>query len=365
MSMASTTASGRARRGAALSLLAGAALLSVGAAEGTADPTPPVIVPHVSETLGLNGWHVRDTTVSWTYYDPESGISQSNGCDTRTVREETTGLTFTCRATNGEGLVGSYSVTIKLDEKPPTVRPRPTRPADRRSWFNHTVSFTVAATDPFSGIGTCSQVPSYSGPDRTNVRVRARCRDRAGHWGSGSRVFDYDDTSPSVHASFARDPDRYGWYARDIRVTFSGTDATSRMAACATRVYRGPNRVRASVTGWCKDRAGNVGYRTRRFKFWEPLVEPGGGRRVSSPPLLDWVPVQRALEYNAQVWQDGRKILSKWPDRSRLQLERGWRFDDRWHQLRPGRRYTVYVWPRFRQGYGRLLGKGAFTFVRG
>jgi hypothetical protein len=24
----------------------------------------------------------------------------------------------------------------------------------------------------------------------------------------------------------------------------------------------------------------------------------------------------------------------------------------------------VYVWPRFRNGYGRLLGRGGFTFVR-
>ena len=129
-------------------------------------------------------------------------------------------------------------------------------------------------------------------------------------------------------------------------------------------MYRGPDRADASVTGWCRDRAGNQGFRTRRFKFSEPLVQPAGGRRLSSPPLLDWVSVPRAREYNAQVWRDGRKILSKWPDRSGLQLDRGWKYAGKWHQLRPGERYTVYVWPLFRKGYVQMLGKGGFRFVR-
>jgi hypothetical protein len=85
---------------------------------------------------------------------------------------------------------------------------------------------------------------------------------------------------------------------------------------------------------------------------------------VASPPLLDWVSVPRALDYNAQLWHNGRKILSRWPSASRLSVQRSWRFQGRAYRLQRGESYTWYVWPRFRSGYGRLLGGSRFVFVR-
>jgi hypothetical protein len=348
-----------------IGFLAVVALLPLGAAEGVADPTPPIVIANVSETLGQNGWHIRDTTVGWTYKDDESGISRTVGCDVNTVRQETAGRSFTCQATNGDGLTVSVTYTVKLDETPPTVRARPTRSPDRNGWFNHRVDFQVTGTDSFSGVQSCNSVPSYTDPDKANIRITGRCRDRAGHRGTGTFLLDYDDTAPTVRAAFGREPDRYGWYARDVRVSFTGRDPVSRVADCSSKVYRGPDTARASVTGWCRDRAGNQRSRTPTFKFSKPLLQPRSGRRVTSAPLLDWVDVSRVLEYNAQVWHEGRKILSRWPDRSRLQLHRGWRFQGEWRKLKAGERYKVYVWPRFRKGYGRLLSRGGFTFVGG
>ena len=346
-----------------VAFVAAVTLLPVGAAAQT-DTTPPIITVRVTGALGLNGWHVQDTTVGWTYSDPESGISSTTGCDVNTVRDETTGRSLTCRATNGVGLTVSTTYVVKLDERPPTVNPRPTRPADRNGWFNHGVDFTPGGSDAFSGVDTCNPIPTYSGPDRGNARITARCRDKAGHQGTGTFLLDYDDTAPTVRGILGRRPDRYGWYARDVRVRFAGNDAVSRVAGCSSKVYRGPDTARASVTGWCRDRAGNQRNRTRWFKFSKPLLEPRRGARVTSAPLLDWVDVPRALGYNAQVWHDGRKLLSKWPEKSRLQLHRTWRFQGTTYRLRRGEAYKVYVWPRFRKGYGRLVGRGSFTFVR-
>jgi hypothetical protein len=344
------------------SVVAAVTLLPVGAAAQT-DSTPPIITVQVSGALGLNGWHVQDTTVGWTVQDPQSGVTSTTGCDVNTVRDETTGRSFTCRATNGVGLTVATTYVVKLDERPPTVRPRPTRSADRNGWFNHAVTFTPGATDAFSGVDTCTAIPTYTGPNRGNARIRARCRDKAGHVGAGRYLLDYDDTAPRVRAIIGRLPDRYGWYARDVRVRFVGRDDVSQVAGCSSKVYRGPDTARASVAGWCRDRAGNQRNRTRWFRFSEPLVKPRRAR-VTSPPLLDWVGVRRALGFNVQVWHEGRKLLSKWPDKSRLQLERSWRYQWTTYRLRRGERYRVYVWPRFRNGYGRLLGRGGFTFVR-
>ena len=346
-----------------LGFLAAIALLPAGAG-AQVDTTPPVITVHVAGALGLNGWRVGNTTVGWTYYDNESGIIWSSpSCNTDTVVVETMERIFRCTARNGAGDEATGEYRVKLDKTPPTVAAQPSRPADANGWFNHGVGFTAQAQDAFSGVDRCD-LPSYDGPDSAHATVTVPCFDRAGHRGTATPGFMYDDTAPTVRAVLARRPDRYGWYAKDVRVSFTGSDATSHIDGCSSSVYRGPDTARASVTGWCLDRAGNQSSITHSFKFSKPLLEPFG-RRVASPPLLDWVDVRRAREYNLQVWHDGRKILSKWPDASRWQLGRRWKYQGETHVLKRGESYRVYVWPRFRNGYGELLARGGFRFVRG
>ena len=346
-------------------LVLATAVLPVSAAESQTDTTAPVITLHISGAFGQNGWRIADTTVGWQYEDPESGISETTGCDVRAVREETVGTDFTCRVTNGAGITVAQTVTVKLDKNPPRVRPQPTRPADANGWFNHRIAFTSGATDTASGIASCDPIPAYSGPNRRSIVVRTRCTDRAGHSASGRRTFKYDATPPAgMRGVRGRAPDRYGWYAGDLRVRFSASDGMSGMAACTSPVYRGPNSSRATVKGRCTDRAGNTTYRTVRFRFSKPLLQPRMGSRISSPPLLDWVNVPGALGYNVQVWHEGRKILSGWPHRSRRDLDRVWRYAGTRRALRRGETYVWYVWPRFRTGYGQMVGRSTFVFVR-
>jgi hypothetical protein len=181
--------------------------------------------------------------------------------------------------------------------------------------------------------------------------------------GSGTKItkttvpaIKIDWTPPSsVKARARREPDRYGWYSRRIRFIFRGTDALSGIARCTRRSYDGPNRARASVTGSCTDVAGNTTRRAVRLKYSKPLLRPKRGTRVRRPPVLDWVKVRRARFYNVQVWRDGSKILSRWPQRSRLRMPRRWTHDGVRYSMRVSGRYDVYVWPRFRGRYGKRI----------
>ncbi len=89
------------------------------------DTTPPVITPHVTGTLGNNSWYRSAVTLSWNVTDPESGIASSSGCNTTNLTADTPGITFTCSATNGDGLSASKSITIKIDQTPPTISGMP------------------------------------------------------------------------------------------------------------------------------------------------------------------------------------------------------------------------------------------------
>lgn len=169
-----------------------------------------------------------------------------------------------------------------------------------------------------------------------------------------------DWTPPSsVKARALRRPDLYGWYGRRVRFVFRGSDALSGIARCTRRSYDGPNRATASVKGSCTDVAGSARKRTISLRYSNPLLRPRRGTRFRRPPLLDWITVRRARFYNVQVWRDGRKILTRWPRRSRLRMPTLWTHEGLTYALSPGR-YDVYVWPRFRGRYGKPIGHTYF-----
>jgi hypothetical protein len=92
-------------------------------------------------------------------------------------------------------------------------------------------------------------------------------------------------------------------------------------------------------------------------------IRPRPGAVVTSPPLLNWRSVPGADLYNVQLWRDGRKILSRFPVRSRLQLDSRWTYRGRDFRLSPAL-YRWYVWPWFGRRYGRVRVNSSFIMVR-
>jgi hypothetical protein len=67
-----------------------------------------------------------------------------------------------------------------------------------------------------------------------------------------------DATAPSVVANADRAADGGGFYNHALTAKWSGTDATSGVASCTSTPYSGPDGTGISLTGTCKDKAGNV-----------------------------------------------------------------------------------------------------------
>ena len=349
-------------------VLAAAAALSLGlggASGGGADPTPPIITPSITGTLGENGWHRSNVTVGWTVSDPESGIVEDD-CRTHTQTQDTTGTPYTCWAKNGAGLTGSYNVVVRVDKTPPTASATLERGPDFGGWHTSAVRALFSGTDQTSLLASCTEPVTYAGPDTAGEQVTGVCRDRAGNESSASVSLKYDATAPVVKRVVpARAPDRYGWYRRPVRFTLQGEDATSGIASCDSPLYSGPSNPLASVSGTCRDRAGNVSpARVARLKYARPLLMPEQGRNVRVPVLLRWVKVDGARFYNVQIWQGKRKLLSAWPRGTSYRLGRRWAYAGTGHALRAGQRYRWYIWPRLGSRYGRLLGRSYFDVVR-
>jgi hypothetical protein len=75
---------------------------------------------------------------------------------------------------------------------------------------------------------------------------------------SSSVVIHLDKTPPSVVANADRTGDAGGFYNHPLTATWTGVDATSGIASCTSMPYSGPDGTGVSLTGTCKDKAGNV-----------------------------------------------------------------------------------------------------------
>jgi hypothetical protein len=94
------------------------------------------------------------------------------------------------------------------------------------------------------------------------------------------------------------------------------------------------------------------------------LRSPRNGTVVKKPPKLVWLAAAKAAYYNVQLFRGSTKILSAWPKKTALSLQRKWNYKAKRYRLTPGA-YTWYVWPGFgaisEVKYGPLLGSSSFT----
>ena len=114
-----------------------------------ADTTPPVITANVSGPAGKNGWYIGPVEITWMVSDPESAVTERKRCDPVTLRDDTAGVTLTCTATS-QGGTASVSVTIKIDQTPPTLKEISINP--NVIYLNGTAKVETRARDDLSGV---------------------------------------------------------------------------------------------------------------------------------------------------------------------------------------------------------------------
>lgn len=222
------------------------------------DATPPTATGIAAERgPDANGWYNHAVGVTVTGSDATSGIASCSSVTYSGPDSASASVSGTC--TDNAGNVSAPRVlSFPYDATPPAVSAAPARGPDAGGWYNHPVAVAFQGTDALSGIDTCTSA-SYGGPDDGAAAVGGTCRDKAGNTGSASFALRYDATPPAVSAATPdRKPDRDGWYNHKLTVTFTGADATSGIASCDAPSYDRPNNPAATLSGRCRDNAGNV-----------------------------------------------------------------------------------------------------------
>jgi large repetitive protein len=222
------------------------------------DGTKPQVTDKIpSRPPNADGWYKDPLSVKYKGSDNLSGIASCAELSYNGPESANASVSGTCVDSAGNESVQS-SFGFKYDATGPAVIPSPAREPDSNGWYNHSLSVSFAGSDGASGLASCAPSQSYEGPDSVFAVVTGTCTDNAGNVGLGSLALKYDSTAPQVvGASPDRAPDGNGWYNHALTVSFLGSDATSQIEACTAAGYAGPDNPSASVSGSCRDRAGN------------------------------------------------------------------------------------------------------------
>jgi hypothetical protein len=223
------------------------------------DETAPAVAGATPErSPNAAGWFNRPVRFDLAGTDATSGIADCPAVTYGGADSATASFTGTCRDQAGNS--ASRAFGLKYDSTAPTVTDaRAARGADVNGWYNHPVAVTFSGADQLSGVDSCT-APTYGGPDAGATSVVGTCTDEAGNISSPFPFpLKYDGTAPTVTGGQpGRAADVDGWYNHAVSVDFNGSDPMSGVDACTSATYAGPDSGTASLSGTCRDRAGNV-----------------------------------------------------------------------------------------------------------
>ena len=227
------------------------------------DATGPQVTATPARSPDSNGWYNHALTVTFTGTDATSGLDSCVPPQSYSGPDSAdTSVNGSCRDVAGNTTVRAFALTY--DATGPQVTATPARAPDSNGWYNHALSVSFTGTDATSGLESCVAPQTYSGPDRADASVSGSCRDVAGNTTVRAFALMYDATAPQMTGAIpSRPPDSNGWYNHALSVGFTGSDATSGIETCTEASYSGPDNGAASVSGSCRDVAGNQSGTTR------------------------------------------------------------------------------------------------------
>jgi hypothetical protein len=341
------------------------------------DKTRPLVTGGLpARPPDANGWYRRPVSVTFRGEDVTSGV---RGCTARTYAgpdSRNARVSGTCADVAGNTSAAA-TFPLRYDATGPDItRGRPARKPDHRRWYNHPVTWRFRGRDALSGLAECPRV-LYTGPNGRPARVVGACRDKAGNVSTRSFPLRYDSTPPVPPSVRAVPRDRRVKLAigvapdvRRISVVRKpglGGDKDSTLYRGRPRNFtdrRARNGKRYRYTVVARDQAANGARTSVSAVPLVKLITPPDGATLTAPPLLRWMAVRDADYYNVQLRRDGRKVLSRWPSRPRLQLSGTWRFGGQIRHLSAGT-YRWDVWPGFGPRrdarYGGRIGSRTFV----
>jgi hypothetical protein len=162
------------------------------------------------------------------------------------------GVLLTCAA-----VLALAAAPAPAGAAPPAITYTLAGPPGDAGWFRGPVDVTWIVSGTITQSSGCN--PTRLPDDTPGVQLTCTAWNGAASASATTDFVRIDRTPPaSVAALGARPPDNSPWYTAPVAIAWSGTDATSGIAACTTLTYSGPDGPAVTPTGTCRDVAGNI-----------------------------------------------------------------------------------------------------------
>jgi hypothetical protein len=148
----------------------------------------------------------------------------------------------------------------------PVITPRLFGTAGDNGWYRSNVTVNWTVTDdaglPIVSTQGCDPVTltNDTPPSGTSLTCSATSQLDPSTTIQRSRsvVVSIDRLAPGAISAAADAPDNSGWFNHPVQVSWNGSDGGSGIASCTSTPYLGPDATGVSLSGTCRDRAGNV-----------------------------------------------------------------------------------------------------------
>jgi len=268
------------------------------------DTTAPVAAYSAAPAANEEGWNNTDVTLKFSCEDALSGIKT---CPKDIIlAAEGAGISISTSVKDNADNSASMTVAgIKIDRTAP-VSTAAISGVSVNGWYSSAIDIVIASSDALSGIKGISY--SLDGGEYLSsvspLAVAAEgahtlkyyAVDNAGNAEpEKSMEFRIDSSMPEVTFSQIPVPNGEGWNNTSVQVVFAGSDTVSGVMSCSSAAVtlEGAGR---SVTGWCKDMAGNIAFATATVSI--DLTRPAvSGEAVPAPNAAGWNNSDVAVEF--------------------------------------------------------------------
>ena len=196
---------------------------------GNACEAKPSVAASVQGVLGNAGWFRSTVQISWVVERADT----TDGCQSTSINNDTTGQSLTCTATNVSG-TASEVITVKRDVTGPTIAL--TSPAQGASYpVGTVVSAMYTCTDNVSGIAQCQGSANIGGAiDTTTPGIKSftvTAMDVAGNATTVQRSYTVssasDESPPIIQSTLSGTLGTNGWYVSNVTVNWNVNDPES------------------------------------------------------------------------------------------------------------------------------------------
>jgi len=268
------------------------------------DTTAPVAAYSAAPAANEEGWNNTDVTLKFSCEDALSGIKT---CPKDIIlAAEGAGISISTSVKDNADNSASMTVAgIKIDRTAP-VSTAAISGVSVNGWYSSAIDIVIASSDALSGIKGISysldggEYLSYVSPLAVAAEgahtLKYYAVDNAGNTESEkSMEFSIDSSMPEVTYSQIPIPNGEGWNNTSVQVVFAASDTVSGVMSCSSAAVtlEGAGH---SVTGWCKDMAGNIAFATATVNI--DLTRPAvSGAAVPAPNEAGWNNGDVAVEF--------------------------------------------------------------------